>query len=326
VINVALVGAGTMGSYHARVVSSSDRAVLSRVVDGYRPVGEPVAQRYGARWTESLDDLDGIDAVIVAASTEAHFDLAKQVLEAGVPLLVEKPVVNDLERSREIVELSASQSVPLLCGLLERFNPSVVTARELLRDPLHITATRHSPYAPRIRTGVAWDLLIHDVDLAIGMFGTSPTATTGALGYFSPQSATGAEDVASATLTFGDGQVAQLSASRIGQKKDRTLTVHELDRLIEIDLLRRDVTVYRHGVVDPTGVDGRGYRQQTTIEIPEITNAREPLAAQFDHFLDLVAGVTDPDVERNSILPSHAVIDQLLTARAASAGIVQPAN
>lgn len=313
-INVALVGAGTMGSYHARVVSASERATLARVVDGYQPVGQAVAERYGARWSESLGDLDGIDAVIVAASTEAHFGLATQVLEAGVPLLVEKPVVNDYQQTLEIVRLSESAGVPLLCGLLERFNPAVMTARHLIDDPIHVTATRHSPYAPRIKTGVAWDLLIHDVDLAINLLGEAPTATSGALGYFHPDSASGAEDVASATLSFHGGQVAQLSASRIGQKKDRTMTVHELDRLVEIDLLRRNVTVYRHGIVEHEDGDGRGYRQQTSIEIPEITNAREPLAAQFDHFLDLVAGSADADAERRAILPSHAAIADLLTA------------
>ena len=200
----------------------------------------------------------------------------------------------------------------MLCGLLERFNPAVIMARQLVSDPIHITATRHSPYAPRIKTGVAWDLLIHDVDLAIGLFGAEPSSTTGALGYFHPQSAAGAEDVASATLTFAGGQVAQLSASRIGQKKERTMTVHELDRLIEIDLLRRDVTLYRHVFADAVEVDGRGYRQQTTIEIPEITNAREPLAAQFDHFVDLVEGSADADAERRSIAPSHAAIASLI--------------
>ncbi len=310
-INVALVGAGTMGSYHARVVSSSDRARLARVVDGYEPVGQAVADRYETQWAPELGDLAGIDAVIVAASTEAHYDLAKLVLDAGVPLLVEKPVVNDFEKSREIVELSAAADVPVLCGLLERFNPAVMTARHFIEAPVHITSTRHSPYAPRIKTGVAWDLLIHDVDLAIGLFGTDPSSTTGALGYFHPTSIEGAEDVASATLSFGDGQVAQLSASRIGQKKDRTMTVHELDRLVEIDLLRRDVTVYRHVLAEP-GADDRGYRQQTSIEIPEITNAREPLAAQFDHFLDLIEGTADAGSERRAILPSHAVIADLL--------------
>jgi predicted dehydrogenase len=311
-INVALVGAGTMGSYHARVVSSSDRAQLVRVVDGYQPFGEAVAERYGARWSESLGDLSGIDAVIVAASTEAHYGLAKAVLEAGVPLLVEKPVVNDLEQSQAIVDLSAETGVPILCGLLERFNPAVITARELVEQPIHITATRHSPYAPRIKTGVAWDLLIHDVDLAIGLFGAAPRTTTGALGHFHPESIPGAEDVASLTMLFDDGQVAQLSASRIGQKKERTLTVHELDRLIEIDLLRRDVTVYRHISAAAAKEDGRGYRQQTSIEIPEIGNSREPLAAQFDHFVDLVTGVADADAERRSIIPSHAAVAGLV--------------
>lgn len=313
-IDVALVGAGTMGSFHARVVSSSDRANLVRVIDGYQPTGETVAERYGARWSPSLDALDGVDAVIVAASTEAHYELAKQVLDAGIPLLVEKPVVNDLERSREIVELSSAAGVPLLCGLLERFNPAVIAARELIEQPIHITATRHSPYAPRIKTGVAWDLLIHDVDLAIGLFGAEPASATGALGYFHPDSVPGAEDVASVTMTFGEGQVAQLSASRVGQKKDRTLTVHELDRLIEIDLLRRDVTVYRHISAAAAQEDGRGYRQQTSIEIPEIGNAREPLAAQFDHFVDLVTGVADVEAERRSILPSHAAVSALTRA------------
>jgi predicted dehydrogenase len=313
-INVALVGAGTMGSYHARVVSTSGRATLARVVDGYRPNGESVAERFGGEWAPTLDDLSGIDAVIIAASTEAHYDLAKQVLNAGVPLLVEKPVVNDYAKSKEIVDLSASAGVPILCGLLERFNPAVMAARRLIDAPVHVTAIRHSPYAPRIKTGVAWDLLIHDVDLAIGLIGSQPVVTTGTVGHFDPRSVEGAEDVASATLTFDDGQVAQLSASRIGQRKDRTVTVYELDRLIEIDLLRRDVTVYRHISLEAGDADGHGFRQQTSIEIPEITNAREPLASQFDHFVDLVEGRADADAERRSILPAHAVIDSLLSA------------
>src|SRR5687768_1390417 len=102
-INVALIGAGTMGSYHARVVSSSDRARLVRVVDRHQTYGENVADRYGATWHTSLDDLSGIDAIIIAASTESHYHLAKEVLDSGIPLLVEKPVVNDFSRTEEIV-------------------------------------------------------------------------------------------------------------------------------------------------------------------------------------------------------------------------------
>lgn len=309
---IALVGAGTMGSYHARVVSTSDRAELARVIDSRKSVGEGVAAKYGAEWSPELGDLNGIDAVIIAASTEAHELLAREVLAAGKPLLVEKPVVNGLVQTQEILSLSERAGVPILCGLLERFNPAVLTARHFVENPQHVTSVRHSPYAPRIRTGVAWDLLIHDIDLAISVLGGAPESVQGSVGYFHPDSVAGAEDVATATLTFPGGQLAQLSASRIGQRKDRTLTIHELDRLIEVDLLRRTVTVYRHLSGD-ADEDGRGYRQQTSIEIPEITNSREPLAAQFDHFVDLLEGTADADTERRSILPSHASIDALLT-------------
>ncbi|CAN7371922.1 MULTISPECIES: Gfo/Idh/MocA family protein [Microbacterium] len=312
---IALVGAGTMGSYHARVVASSDRASLARVIDGRRSVGEAVATKYDSEWAPELGDLDDIDAVIVAASTESHDALARQVLAAGKPLLVEKPVVNGYERTQEILALSEAAGVPILCGLLERFNPAVLTARHLINEPLHVTSVRHSPYAPRIRTGVAWDLLIHDADLAISLLGGEPTKIEGSLGYFHPDSESGAEDVATATLGFSGGQVAQLSASRIGQRKERSLLIHELDRLVEIDLLRRDVTVYRHVSADAVDVDGRGYRQQTTIDIPELVTSREPLAAQFDHFVDLVNGDADADAERSSIAPAHMVIAALLAGR-----------
>ncbi|MEN0021667.1 MAG: Gfo/Idh/MocA family oxidoreductase [Microbacterium sp.] len=311
---IALVGAGTMGSYHARVVSTSGRAQLARIVDSRKSVGESVAHRFETTWAPELGDLSDIDAVIVAASTEAHDTLAREVLAAGKPLLVEKPVVNGFAATQEILALSEKAGVPILCGLLERYNPAVLTAKHFVDAPLHVTATRHSPYAPRIRTGVAWDLLIHDVDLAINVLGGTPVDVHGTVGYFHPDSVDGAEDVATASLGFGGGQLAQLSASRIGQRKDRTLLIHELDRLIEVDLLRRAVTVYRH-VSGDADENGRGYRQQTSIEIPEITNSREPLAAQFDHFVDILEGSADADAERRSILPSHAVIDALLSRR-----------
>lgn len=311
---IALVGAGTMGSYHARVVSTSDRATLARIIDSRKSVGEAVAARFDTKWTPELGDLDDVDAVIIAASTEAHAPLARAVLTAGKPLLVEKPVVNGLAETKEILDLSAEAGVPILCGLLERYNPAVLTAKHFVESPVHVTATRHSPYAPRIRTGVAWDLLIHDVDLAINVLGGIPSEVHGSVGYFHPDSVEGAEDVATASLAFDGGQLAQLSASRIGQRKDRTLLIHELDRMIEVDLLRRTITVYRH-VSGDADESGRGYRQQTSIEIPEITNSREPLAAQFDHFVDLVEGTADADAERRSILPSHAVIDALLNRR-----------
>ncbi|MBA0124208.1 Gfo/Idh/MocA family oxidoreductase [Haloechinothrix sp. YIM 98757] len=310
---LALVGTGSMGALHARVISQSERAELVRVIDPRAEAGRDVATRFSVDWTPEIDSLSDVDAVVLSAPTEMHHELALDVLHEGKPLLIEKPVANDLTEVRNILDVSAAREVPLMCGLLERYNPAVLTARALLGEPVHVRSARHGPYAARIRTGVAWDLLVHDVDLAIQLFGgTTPRDTTAAAGYFHPQSLAGAEDTLEALLSFDRG-LASVSASRIGQRKIRTLTVSELDRLIEIDLLRRDVTIYRHVSHEGVSDGGRGYRQQTVIEIPELLTVREPLASQLDRFLDLVEGSGDPDTERNSILPSHLVVSNVLT-------------
>lgn len=316
-LRLALVGTGAMGSLHARVIAQSERCDLTRVIEPRRSVGQQVAERYGADWAPDLTDLSEVDAVVVAAPTEFHPGLAEQVLNADKPLLIEKPVCGSLAETEDIVALSEKRGLPLLCGLLERFNPAVRTALALVDRPVHLTATRHSPYAPRIRTGVAWDLLIHDVDLAIQAFhGQEPVGVHGSLGHFHPDSLSGAEDVAETVLSFGDGALANVSASRIGQRKVRTLVISEVDRLIEADLIRKDVTIYRHVSSDAATPDGRGYRQQSIIEVPELITNREPLAAQLDHFLDILAGRADADMERQRILPAHRVVGALFAANA----------
>ncbi|MEV4202126.1 Gfo/Idh/MocA family protein [Micromonospora globbae] len=311
-LRFALVGTGVMGSLHARVIAQSERAELARVIEPRRPVGEQMAERYGASWAPNVDDLSDVDAVVIAAPTEFHHGLAHQVLAADKPLLIEKPVCGSLAETEDIVATAEKAGLPLLCGLLERFNPAVLTALALIDRPVHLTATRHSPYAPRIRTGVAWDLLIHDVDLAIQAFGgEEPAAVRGTLGHFHPDSLAEAEDVAETLLSFGNGAVANVSASRIGQRKVRTLVISEVDRLIEADLIRKDVTIYRHVSLDAATPDGRGYRQQSIIEVPELLTNREPLAAQLDHFLDILAGTADADLERQRILPAHRAVGRL---------------
>lgn len=309
---IAVVGAGAMGSLHARVVQSSTRAELAVIVDPCERVGRAVAERYGARWAPDLSGLAGVDAVIVAAATSAHHPIALEVIDAGLPLLVEKPVADSLAHSEEIVAAAEVAGLPLMCGLLERYNSAVVTAARLTRDPVHISTQRHSPYAPRIPTGVAWDLLVHDVDIALRLFGDDPTSVDAQFGYFHPRSLSGAEDLAEMQLAFPGGQLASLSASRIGQRKIRSLTITELDRVIEVDLLRQAVTIYRHVDAEAATDDGLGYRQQTVIEIPMIAPLGEPLAVQLSHFVDLVDGSADADAEREAILPAHRVVARAL--------------
>lgn len=310
---ILLIGAGSMGSLHARVIAQSPLTELAAIVDPRPEIGQAVADRHSTTWLPELPDLAGYDAVVIAAATEAHHELALLTIEAGLPTLVEKPVADGLEKTREILTLSEARGVPIMCGLLERFNAAVLTAKALVDDPVFLTATRHSPYAPRIKTGVGWDLLVHDVDLASVFLGGEPTTISSRLGQFHPSSVPGAEDVVEATIEFTGGKIAHVSASRIGQRKIRTLSIHDLDKLVEVDLLRRDVTVYRHVSDQPADAEGRGYRSQTSIEIPELVSGTEPLVAQLAHFVQLIDGTIDADVERRSILPAHQIVEAART-------------
>jgi predicted dehydrogenase len=310
---IALIGSGQMGSLHARVLSQSDRCEFVQLVEQRVEIGRDVALRYGAEWVPEMDELADIDAVVIAAATEAHYEIAKRVLALGKPLLVEKPLTPSYQQSVELVDQSERSGIPLMCGFLERFNPAVLTARDIIQDVVQINAVRHSPFVPRIKTGVATDLLIHDVDLAIRFTGQTPTTVKGSFGYFhGPSKESQSEDSADATMSFPSGALATISASRVSQRKVRQISVLELDRLIEIDLLRRDITIYRH-VADSPAADGVGYKQQTVIELPYILQSAEPLAAQLAYFLDLIEAGAGSDVaiaEREAILPAHRVIDE----------------
>lgn len=316
---IALVGAGSMGRNHARIIAESSGADLAVIVDPFEASARPVAERFGATWAPDLSGLSGIDAVVIAASTEHHYGIATEVIALGLPLLVEKPICPSLSQTTEILDAAERAGVPIMCGFLERFNPAVVVARRMVEEPVLVRAQRHSPYTPRIRTGVAWDLLVHDVDLIAQFFGgTTPDTTNVEVGFFHPESADGAEDIIEASFSFAGGAIASASASRLGQLKVRSMVVQSLDSMVEIDLLRRGVTSYRHTTIEFHEERGPGFRQATEMEVPEIVG-REPLAAQFDRFLELLAGTADMDEERRSIVPAHRIIDHALSQRPASA-------
>ncbi|UFN45902.1 Gfo/Idh/MocA family protein [Nocardioides okcheonensis] len=303
-----------MGRNHARVIATGPRTELAAVIDPHEESGLAVAEQYGSAWQPDLDGVGGFDAVVVAAATEAHHDIAAEVIAAGRPLLVEKPLCPSLEQSEDLVRASEAAGTPLMCGFLERFNPAVMTAMKMIEAPVYVRAQRHSPYAPRIKTGVAWDLLVHDVDLVVRAFGEQqPESFDVSVGQFHPSSVPGAEDVVEAGVRFTGGGIASVSASRLGQVKVRSMVIQELDRMIEIDLLRRGLTSYRHSSIEPDDAFV-GFRQFTEIEVPEIGGA-EPLVSQLAHFVDLVDGTVDADTERASILPAHRVVDEVLRTR-----------
>ena len=312
-LDLCLIGVGSMGRNHARVIAQHPRTKLSMVIDPDEETGRAVAAQYGAEWAPVLERPENFAATVIATPTEYHFDVAAQVIDQGVPLLVEKPLCPSYEQTKTLVDKAEKRDTPLMCGLLERFNPAFMVARSMVDAPLLVRAERHSPYASRIKTGVGWDLLVHDVDLVVQLFDNqAPADLNSVVGQYHPESVPGAEDVVECSLRFAGGQVATVSASRISQRKVRTMRIQEVDRLVEIDLIQRSVTSYRHRAFEEIFEHGVGFRQHTEIEVPEVFG-NEPLVTQLSHFVNLIEGQADATRERAGMLPAHAIVEDVLS-------------
>ncbi|MGH2735027.1 MAG: Gfo/Idh/MocA family protein, partial [Actinomycetota bacterium] len=169
-LRIGLVGAGRMGAHHSRIVQQSAHAELAAVVDLDPIKAQLIAGSSGATATTDFRSAFGCDAVIVATTAETHWEVAKPLLRAGVPLLIEKPLAPTVDEAEALVELSAAHDVPMMCGFVERFNAVVRTAEKLMSESgraLHFVSLRHSPAEPLVPTSVVHDLLIHDADLAL---------------------------------------------------------------------------------------------------------------------------------------------------------------
>ena len=309
--SIAVIGAGLMGRQHARVISTSSRALLAGIVDTDATIAHQVADQFGCPSAASIDGIKDADAVVIATPTATHTSIAIEVVDAGLPLLVEKPVATTLNDTLSVVERARSNGTPLLCGFVERYNPAIVTLRGLIDEPIiHWLSHRHSPCNSRIQTGVAEDLLIHDLDLVLRFWGSSPTMVA-ASSWVSPDSQL--NEVVDVSLDFGDG-IATLSANRWGQRKVRTLTVYTGSRLYEVDLLRQFITVYRSRQQEG---DGASFREETLIDIPFIQHRGEPLSLQLDRFIELIEGA-DASQEIDSVIAPHLLLDRIAGQTATS--------
>lgn len=293
-----------MGANHARVIADSSSAALHVVIDEDLERARAIAEHYGCRAAANSEASADCDAVVVATATASHKALAMPLLENGIPTLMEKPLAEAVADVEAMVDAAARSSTPFMCGFVERFNPALVTALGLVDEPVvHLNATRHSPASPRATSSVVLDLLIHDLDLALRVAQPSVPAYLGSHRWGTPSSPWA--EIADALLAFESGMVASLSSSRWSQRKIRDVRIATASQLFEVDLVRHDVTVYRHVRHLGTDGDARTYRAETIIDIPFVRPAGEPLALQFNRFMGLVTGELDMIDELESVVAPH---------------------
>jgi len=244
-LRLAVVGVGHLGKEHARILSTMPDVELVGVVDARREQAEAIALRCNCRpFTNHQPLLDHIDAAVIATPTIYHHAVARELLSAGIPLLIEKPIAPELSEAEELVALATARGVVLQVGHIERFNPTFETLQNLSFQPKFIQSRRYSPYTGRSTDiGVVLDMMIHDLDLLLTMVG-APVRDVSALGITLMG---GHEDIVQAQVSFANGCVAQVQASRVFTGPVRQMEVWSPEGLVCADFHTRRLTLMQPG-------------------------------------------------------------------------------
>jgi predicted dehydrogenase len=244
-LSMGVAGVGAIGQNHARVLASLPGVKLAAVFDTDPARAAEIAGKYGAQPVTTLADLAAAaEAVTIATPTVAHYDTAKFLLERDRHVLIEKPITDNTEQARELVELAAARRRVLQVGHIERFNPVLSHLEQSLSAPRFIEAHRLSPFPNRsIDIGVVLDLMIHDLEIILHLV-KSPIASIDAVGI---PVLTRREDIANARLRFENGCVANVTASRISPEKLRKLRVFQGDAYLSLDYQEQQGKIFRLG-------------------------------------------------------------------------------
>jgi predicted dehydrogenase len=239
----AVVGAGYLGRFHAQKYAGLADCELVGVADPSPEARERLRAELGVPGFADHRELIGrVEAVSIATPTVSHHAVARDFLEAGVHVLVEKPITETADQARELIALAAGRGLVLQVGHLERFNPVIRAVAGVLAAPRFIESNRLAPFKPRgTDVSVVLDLMIHDIDL-IEHIVDSPIASIDAIG---APVFTDEIDIANARIRFANGCVADVTASRISLKAERKLRVFQADAYLSIDLQQKLLTIVR---------------------------------------------------------------------------------
>jgi len=299
-IRVAVVGAGQFGRNHVRVVRQSERAELLAVVDIDAARAAEAAD--GCPALTDYRDLHGrVDAAIVAAPTAAHAEIGCELMRAGIDVLVEKPIASDLESATRLTDMARAAGRILQVGHLERYNPAVVALEQIVTQPLFFEIHRLNLFSPRsLDVDIVLDLMIHDLDIVLHLVGDARLEEIRAAGISILSEKV---DIGAVRLQFSSGCVANLTASRVSTERVRKLRLFQPHEYISLDYGKQ------HAVKFHVGAE----RQISFTELPVAKG--EPLALQFDAFLDSVESRAEPKLNgvaaRRTLEVALAILDKM---------------
>ncbi|WP_442481591.1 Gfo/Idh/MocA family protein [Aeoliella sp. SH292] len=239
-LRTAIIGTGHLGRIHARLAAEAPHIDLVAIVDVVKEARERVAEETKTRAVADYRELFGeIEAAIVATPTVYHYQVVKDLLEAGIHVLVEKPITTTIDEADELCEIAKQKNLKLQVGHVERFNPGFECVADQLTDIRYLQGTRASGFTFRSTDiGVVMDLMIHDIDIVLSLI-KSRVVDVRAFGVAVMGDQ---EDIAQATIHFANGAIAQLTASRVNYQPARSMQVFTASSFANIDFATRGAT------------------------------------------------------------------------------------
>jgi len=325
-LRVGVVGTGAFGRNHARVCRDLQadpqlNVQFVGVADANPARAQAVASEFGALALGSVAELlaAGVDAVSVAVPTVAHLAVARELMQNGVDVLIEKPLATTLAEADELQAIASQNNRIVQVGHLERFNPAVRATLPLLTKPMFFEVHRLSIFTPRsLDVDVVLDLMIHDIDIVLTM-AQSPVKEIRAVGL---PILSKKVDIANVRLEFESGCVANFTASRVSTERVRKLRFFQPQQYVSVDFSRQDVLVLT--VNDgPSAADDDPFNPASAVAsaLPGITpfkpkiDAQEPLRAELTSFLNAVRTRSTPEVSlqqgRNALAVALQIVDAI---------------
>ena len=283
-INVGVVGVGYLGKFHAEKYAASAKANLVAVVDTDEARAKEIGAAVGVDAATDYRGLFGrVKCVSIAVPTRFHYQVARDFIDAGIDVLVEKPLTAEIDEARELVAAAQEKNVILQVGHLERFNPAIRRLEGVVKNPKFVECHRLAPFIERgTDVDVVLDLMIHDIDVIASLV-RSPVVRVEAVGV---PVLTDKPDIANARITFANGCIANVTSSRVSLKRERKVRFFQSDAYISIDYDQRRAQIYHKPAPGAGWLDIRA-------ENIEITDG-DALADEIDSFLDCVAARTMP--------------------------------
>ncbi|MCA1927948.1 MAG: Gfo/Idh/MocA family oxidoreductase [Calditerrivibrio sp.] len=315
-IRMGLIGVGRMGRYHYNLYDEIGDIVKTAVCDADPELLKSLPKKEDTLISVNyMDILPHVDAVTIAAPTKYHYQIAKDCLDAGKHVLVEKPITTDYEQAVELFDIADKKNLVLHIGHVERFNGAVQEIKKLIDNPFLIESRRVGPYVERMKNdSIVLDLMIHDIDIIMNIVNREviDIEAKGSVVYSE------LPDFANVTLVFDNNSVANILVSRVTQKKDRMMSISQQDAFIYLDYTNQDINIYRKGSSQHVfGNKELKYINEYVLERVFVYKDN-PLKMEIKHFINCIKGETSRIVTVEHELRSLKValsIDNIMKKR-----------